>query len=238
MFHWFKKKYKIDIEESIKNLIGYVPQDLLEFYKSDEIIESKENNINILGFKDALQQSKSMNTIGIVNRLGLWVLEDGNNSNHFCYITKGPCKGFIMCFCHDGEPSIYYGDLRSFLDSVIKLVKCGKDIDDLKHDKKITLNLNTELQELVKENNDDATFLICLYLRLCKPLNNSTINNLVNSKDMFVREAIANYVENNPDVNYYEFAVQLSNDSHSQVKECGKLALKNINKIKYAKYKL
>ena len=121
----------MNIEQEIKEVIGSVPEDLLLYLESGHFIKSNETRINCLSFEESKDYSAAMNSIPEYQSLGLWVLDDANDSNPYCYVTKGSCKGAIIHFRHDDEQTIKFSCLQNFLSALKKAVQSGTDIDDI-----------------------------------------------------------------------------------------------------------
>ena len=59
------------------------------------------------------------------------------------------------------------------------------------------------------------------------------IDSLSTHQSFFVREAIANFIVNNPQIIHLDIAKRLSEDQHTQVSRRGKEALSIINKVRF-----
>jgi hypothetical protein len=222
----------MSIRGQISDIIGSAPEDLVAFYEQGDFPAYPESRINCLPFEGARQYSSCVNRVSDVERLGLWFLDDANDSNPFAYISKGPCAGMIIHFSHDPEPAITFSSLASFLAKMHGAGKLGLDIDDIENDS-LSLPLNKDIYCLAQEDTDEATALITYYLPVCSLLEDQTKASLLEHSDFFVREAFALFLTRVPCENDLEFAEHLANDRHPQVAREGKKALGAVKRKRY-----
>src|SRR5687767_8343647 len=100
-----------DYASQVAAVIGSAPADLLAYYDNEVFPVYPDSRINCLPFDKAKDYSQKMRGISVVGILGLWVLDDANDSNPFAYISKGPCAGMIIHFSHDPEPRVAFSSL-------------------------------------------------------------------------------------------------------------------------------
>src|SRR5580765_2683973 len=150
-------------------IIGSAPADLLAYYQAGGFPNYPDSRINCLPFDKARDYSQKMRGISVVDRLGLWMLDDANDSNPFSYISKGPCAGMVIHFSHDPEPEIAFSSLKTFLTAMNDAGARGTDIDDIEKEK-ISLPLDQAINELAAEGTDEATFLLTVYLPVAAAL--------------------------------------------------------------------
>ncbi len=224
-----------EIQELIKSAIGSAPLDLTDLYYSKSLPDYPDSRIHCLSINEALQYTKSLWRISVVQRMGLWALTDANDSNPFCYIGTGPCCGGIIRFSHDPEPEIYFQNLSNFIEIMRMIGESDHDIDESPKDKDLAFNVQSELTELVIEESDDSVFLTCTYLPVSTMLNSEIKTKLSIHEDFFVREELAKYLIRLPEVDDLEIAERLANDSHPQVQRPGKQARSVINRIKWSR---
>lgn len=160
----------------------------------------------------------------MVARLGLWVLDDANDSNPFAYISKGPCAGMVIHFSHDPEPQIEFASLSQFAAAMHSAGARGLDIDEVEK-QPISVPLDQFIYELANEGTDDSTFLLTTYLPISAGLQKETKESLIAHDDFFVREAFAGFLAKTPSADDVALAEQLANDRHSQVARAGKAAV-------------
>lgn len=121
----------MSIKKGLEETIGVAPEDLLAYLEAGEFIKSYESRINCLSYTESKDYSDAMNSIPEYKSLGLWVLDDANDSNPYCYVAKGSCKGSVIHFCHDDDQNIKFSSLETFLLSLKDAVKSSLDIDDI-----------------------------------------------------------------------------------------------------------
>lgn len=214
-----------DYASEISALIGNAPNDLVAFYRNAVNHPNyPEGRINCLPFQEAKEHTGDMKGISVVDRLGLWVLTDANDSNPYCYITRGPCCGLIIHFSHDPEPEIAFSSLKSFCAALNEAGVRGQDIDEVKKES-IGLSLDTAMVELSEEDSEDAVFLLTTYLPVCSSLEAGTKSVLVGHADFFVREAFAVFLARIASGQDTALADRLAGDQHPQVARAGKSAV-------------
>jgi hypothetical protein len=215
--------------ERIFRILGSDPNDLAALYEGDQLPIYPESRVNVQPFAQAEKYTSGMAGISIVDRLGLWFLDDANDSNPYAYISRGPCSGMVIHFSHDDEPRISFGSLARFVQAMHELGSSGRDIDDLSPDE-ISAPLAEPIRALASEDSEDATYLICAYLPICSALDEQTEEALLASDDFFIREALAMYLAEKPSSSRTRLATLLANDRHPQVADAGKKALAAVRK--------
>ncbi|HEX5219964.1 MAG TPA: hypothetical protein VFZ59_10395 [Verrucomicrobiae bacterium] len=213
-----------DCASQIETVIGSAPEELLACYQNGNLPTYPDSRINCLPFEKAKEYSQKMKGISVVDRLGLWVLDDANDSNPFAYISKGPCTGMIIHFSHDPEPQMEFSSLSLFVTAMHNAGVRGLDIDEIEK-ASISVPLDQAIRELTKEGTDDATFLLRTYLSITSTLQKETKDALVAYDDFFVREAFSAFLAKTPSAEDVPFAEQLANDKHPQVAQAGKAAV-------------
>ena len=221
-----------DYPSQIEAVIGSAPADLIAYYDAGIFPVYPDLRINCLPFAKAKEYSEKLKEISVVDRLGLWALDDANDSNPFAFISKGPCAGMIIHFSHDPEPEIAFSSLSHFLASMQDAGRRGIDIEDIPAEP-ISIPLDDALNELAKENTDAATFLLCTYLPVAAAPAKKTKDHLAAHEDFFVREALAVFLARTPSPEDEAIAVQLAADRHPQVARAGKAALAAVRKKRH-----
>ena len=139
-----------------------------------------------------------MHEFPVVKRLGLWALDDANDSNPFCYIGQGPCARAIIHFSHDDSPKIYYSSLNGCLESMATIASIEGDILDAVPEMNLEFPCAAEIARLCDDTSDDATFLICVYLPICSDLEPVVLEKLTSHPDFFVREGVRRAIAHAP----------------------------------------
>ena len=221
-----------DYTPQVVAVIGSAPADVLAYYNDAVFPVYPDSRINCLSFDKARDYSEKMRGIAVVDRLGLWMLDDANDSNLFAYISKGPCARMIIHFSHDPEPQMAFSSLGRFLASMHEAGKRGLDIDEIEKEP-ISIPLDQSIHELAAESSDDATFVLTTYLPICSALQKETKDRLLSHDDFFVREAFAAFIARSPSAEDVAIAEQLSNDRHPQVSRAGKTAVNATKRKRY-----
>lgn len=217
------------IEKTICEIVGTCPPDLASFYEDKGFMGLGEQEIGMLDLAEARQYSEDLAGIPVVKRLGMWALNNANDSNPFGYITTGPCAGCILYLSHDPEPEFRFPSLASFLGSL----DIGVDPYDLRADKPWSVELNNEITALLKEDSQESQFLIVTYLPCASELNENNLNALQSHSDFFLREALARFLCVRGKATQLELAETLAKDSVGQVAGAGARAVDAIKKRKH-----
>jgi len=216
-----------DLAAGIREIIGEAPQDLVAFYQAADLPVFPESCIRCLPFAEALENSRSLSQLEIPARLGLWVLDDANDSNPFAYIGKGPCSGMIVHFTHDDDPRIKFATLGGFAAALRERGLGGGDLDEI-GEEQVAVPLDPAMRELLAEDSEDASWVIVLYLSVASELTQDTKALLASRDDFVIREAFAAWLVRNPLGDDLALAEQLTNDSYAQVVRPAKLAMAEI----------
>jgi len=171
-----------DYTSQMVAVIGSAPADLLAYYHNAILPVYPDSRINCLPFDKAKDYSQKVRGISVVDRLGLWMLDDANDSNPFAYISSGPCAGMIIHFSHDPEPEIAFSSLKQFLSAMHDAGARGLDIDEIGKES-ISFPLDQAIRELAAEGTQDATFLLTTYLAVSAALQKETMASLVSHDD-------------------------------------------------------
>jgi hypothetical protein len=104
-----------DIRNVLATCVADPPDDLVALYSSP-LPANPELGIKILALGDAIKYSRAIHERTLLGKsMGLFVLDDANDSNPFCYVTRGPAKSCILHLYHDGDTAIEYSSLAAFL---------------------------------------------------------------------------------------------------------------------------
>jgi hypothetical protein len=213
-----------DYAAEIAALLGSAPADLAAFYERGGLPSYPDSRIHCLPFGEARAYTLDVQGIPVVERLGLWVLDDANDSNPYAFVSKGPCAGAILHFTHDDDSRITHASLAGFLAALRVLGESGGDIDNLAPEV-LSLVLDAELEALAHEDSEEAVFLINAYLSASGAPQDATRTALLGHGDFFVREALAAHLGRLSRAQDLAAVQQLAADAHPQVAAAGKAAL-------------
>ncbi|WP_035602310.1 hypothetical protein [Haloferula sp. BvORR071] len=221
-----------EILSGTRPILGEAPEDLVSFYQAGELPVFPGSRVYCLEFDAALEYNRAFSGIEVAARLGLWVLDDANDSNPFAYISKGLCKGMIVHFAHDDEQCIKFASLNAFVKALNQLGQCGGDLSELEGEE-IAMPLGPVLEELLEEGSADADFLIILYLKAAVGLSPELKSRLAHHEDFLIRESFADFLVRNPSQDDLALAEHLAAESYGQVARPAKVALAAIKRARY-----
>ena len=136
-----------------------LPKDVVEFLSVAASVRTPALRINPLSLEQCIAESTRFREIPIAAELGLVVLDDANDSNPYCLITRGPASGMVVHFSHDPEPTLAFPDLTTFLNSLSAAVRENRNSDHLERHRFAPLPNQTALRSTLHallESDDDG----------------------------------------------------------------------------------
>jgi hypothetical protein len=218
---------------------GDAPEEVYSFFQEAVRLRDPELQIYPLTADESRVYSSAIQQSDVGAALGLIALDDANDSNPYCLISRGVARGMVVHFSHDPEPEIRFPDLASFRASLNVARDQHLSIDQVPFE---PLRPHTDQQRLIdalaglnRESSDTAEFLLCLYIPLIAPEQIPILEQLATSSSFFVRESVARYIEIHPRSEHGIIAAKLAKDNHPQVSQVGKQALSSVNRVAHSK---
>ena len=209
-----------------------LPKDVVEFLGLAASVRTPVLRINPLSLEQCIDESTRVREIPIAAELGLVVLDDANDSNPYCLITRGPASGMVVHFSHDPEPTLAFPDLATFLHSLRAAVRDNRNIDHLERHRFSPLPnqpaLRSTLHALLESDDDGAPLVVAILFPLLDPDVRDTVLLAGSHVDFLIREVAALFVEAHPAVHFRQVARALSEDSYPQVAGPARRALQLI----------
>lgn len=218
-----------DIRTTLATCVADPPADLVALYSSPLLV-NPDLGIKILPLPDAIKYTRAIHEGTLLGKgMGLFVLDDANDSNPFCYVTRGPAKGCILHLYHDGDTAIEYPSLAAFLTALKAAINEGVFIDELTgKDRRPKIDQNAlcdRISELISADSDEAECELTVLVQLLDSGRVDTVRLLAEHSSFFVREAAARLLAEHPNGQLVGIAESLANDRHPQVARPGKAAL-------------
>ena len=203
------------------------PADLVSHFAATSLPNAPDLFINLLNLDDSLAYTAGIQDTFIGEPLGLVVLDDANNSNPFCYVTRGAARGLILHLKHDDASAFAFSSLSRFLDAINNAIETHKTIDDLVFDSNFTSVGQSELVADLQNQceHDGVAEVICVMMTLLHELPTALVDSLAAHDDFYVRESLAEFIALNPRVDLLPTATMLVGDPHAQVARPGQRAL-------------
>jgi len=215
------------------------PDELVSFFLDAVCLRNRELRIHPLTADESRSESAALQETDFGEALGLIALDDANDSNPYCLISRGIGRGMVLYYSHDGSPEIRFADLASFKAALIAACDQNLSIDELPAEPLRPYadqqTLANTLAELNRDDGDTAEFLLCLFVPLLSPEQLPTFEQLGTNASFFVRESIASYIEMHPRPEHQAVAARLAADPHPQVSKVGKKALSCVNRVLHSK---
>jgi hypothetical protein len=210
------------------------PDDLVSHFAASSLPNAPNLFINLLNLDDSLDYTSGIQDTFIGEPLGLVVLDDANNSNPFCYVTRGPARGLILHLKHDDASAFAFSSLSRFLDAIGNAIETHLTIDGLVFDTDFPSVAQPELAAYLQNQSehDGVAEVICIMITLLHEPRPALADSLAAHDDFYVRESLADFIALNPSETLLSAATMLSSDSHAQVARPGKRALDVIRQLK------
>lgn len=215
-----------------------LPDEIAAYFLEMPVIPRPAQRINPLSKSDSVEMHRMYADFDpIVRDLGLFPLDDANDSNPYCYVSKTPMAGAIFHYCHDGDRRFTHQSINSWV-AAMNGINDNQGIDDLVLEPEAVKARSTaELSYFVMSTFDEVSGLCDeITVHLVQGLDASCRNNLekmANAKDFFLREAVAECISSKPDPSLKEIAEKLSRDDYPQVVTPARSGLAAINRIIY-----
>ena len=209
-----------------------LPKDVVEFLSAAASVRTPALRINPLSLQQCIAASTRFREIPVAAELGLVVLDDADDSNPYCLITRGPASGMVVHFSHDSEPTLAFPDLAAFLHSLRAAVRDNRSIDHLERHRFSPLPdqpaLRSTLHALLESDDDDAPLVLAILFPLLDPDERDIVLLAASNIDFLIREIAALFVEAHPAVHFCQMAQALSEDPYPQVAGPARRALQLI----------
>lgn len=221
-----------DIIEQLATICDPPPPELVQHFKETPL-QCPSLGINMLDLAASIKYSQALSDLDYGDAFGLVALEDANNSNPYCYVTRGPCSGLIFHLVHDGDPRFTYSSLAVFKQALKGAIENELWIDDIVPEAKFPNVDQSELQSLLSSATTDGTVVevICSYIPVLISPPAELLAELAEIQDFYVGEAVAKYIIENPSIEYSSTAKKLAGDTHPQVSRPGHEAENAIRRI-------
>lgn len=220
-----------DFLSQMRTVLPEAPAELAELYAGGSLPAYPESRIQFIEFDAALEYTKALAGWLIPNELGLWVLDDANDSNPFCYITKGPCRGAILHLHHDDDSTVDYPDLQSFVAAMHAAGSDGIDIDDMAKPAAPSFDCVDVIRSLLQDESEESESMVCLYLGCSGELPDELVADMAGNESFFIRESIGRWLSKHPSEQHLAHAEALASDNFPQVSVQGAAAKKAIYRV-------
>lgn len=210
------------------------PGDLVSHFAATSLPNAPDLFINLLKLDDSLDYTAGIQDTFIGEPLGLVVLDDANNSNPFCYVTRGPARGLILHLKHDDASAFAFSSMSRFLHAIGNAIETRKTIDGLVFDTNFASVGQSELSAYLGNQceHDGIAEVICVMITLLHEPPKALVDLLVAHDDFYVRESLAEFIALNPRETLLPTATMLAGDPHAQVARPGERALDAIRQLK------
>lgn len=214
-----------------------IPEELRYYFSNITLNQYPESRIRPLSMYESIELHKELIEYEPIYReLGLFPLDDAQDSNPYCYVSKTPMKGCIFHYIHDDLPLFKFSNISNWANALNKTGESSKDIDDTNYEARIDAKDIIQLCRYIDSSYDSdknaysesTVYLIQGLDEHCFTL----IEKLSKNSNLFMREAVAKFIGDKPSVTYTTVAETLAGDHYDQVSRLAKRALKEIHKRK------
>lgn len=215
---------------TIEALLGVAPSELVAYFDAAQFRVRPDSRINCLRLDIAAKYTAALLRGGLGSQLGLFALDDAEDSNPFCYVSRGPCAGAVFHLCHDGDCAIRYSSLTSFLAALDEL-PVERDISDLRSEPDISFDVVPTIETLLQTDDADMDMIIPVYLPVARDLPHGLRAELASCSDFFVREAFAIWLRDFGSCEDLSLAKTLASDSMPQVARPARQAVARLRRL-------
>jgi hypothetical protein len=225
------------IRDVLSKFFGSLPDDLVAMYAQESLPKCARLRINVLPLSKAIKVNRAMRGLPTFDRMGLFALDDANDSNPFCFVGKGPARGCILHLCHDGDTAVEYASPAALLQAMRMAIEQDLDIDDLPGKQTFIPGIDqpelaSTIEQLLIEDSKDAEFEIPILTRLMDTSNSELISRLAEHDNFYYREAAAELIRARPTERLEPIAVTLAGDRVPQVAQPAEAALSAIHRMR------
>ncbi len=219
------------IIDALRRYCESPPDDLVAHFAADRLPADSALSINFLPLAQAIEYTAGVQGHAVLGEpFGLIVLEDANNSDPYCYVTKGPVRGAVLHLRHDDDPVVAFSSLERFLAAIDQAIADGTWIEDLaRGNVRDEIDRAAVAEHVARLVDDGLVEEICVLVPLLEsdvPL----MTALSQHPDFYVREAVAEHIALFPGTDLLPIVQALAVDRHSQVARPGRRALSAVNR--------
>lgn len=211
-----------------------IPTELESYFISRPLSEYPDSRIHPLSMSESIERHKEMSEYEpIYKELGLFPLDEAEDSNPYCYVSKTPMKGRIFHYTHDDLPLFKFSNIDNWVNALNTTGASSEDIDNTDYEGRIDAEDVIQLCRHIDSNyNHDSHEYSKSTVHLIQGLDEycfHLIDKLSKNSDLFIREAVARLIGEKPTATYKKVAERLVSDDYSQVSRLAQNALNAMN---------
>src|SRR4051812_32322822 len=138
----------------------------------------------------------------LAEAMGLVVLNDTDDSDHYCLATRGPAAGAVMFLPHDGGAEFAFPNLRALHDAMVRAASDGTEIWDVERAPPTPHpdqpGLREHLRSSMASRSRDTSNVVSMLLPLLDPEDIGTLRLLATDSDFLIRESVACFMSRAP----------------------------------------
>jgi hypothetical protein len=157
----------------------------------------------------------------LAEAMGLVVLNDTEDSNHYCVITRGPAAGAVVFVPHDDGPSFAFPSLGVLRDVMERAASEGTELWDIElgppapHAEQP--QLREHLRAILTGGGNDGAAAVGMLLPLLDPDDVETLRLAATDGDFLIRESAARFMASAPRASQRALLEVLVADRYPQV---------------------
>lgn len=215
--------------------LASAPDELWAYFREAPTLACAELDINPLTEEASRTYSRAIHRFDLGYRLGLIALDDANDSNPFCLVTRGLMRGAVLHLSHDDGARICFASLAEFRRSLIEALTRGLSIDELPEPPLAPCTDQGALSELLVslcgQDREIAAEQLCLYVPLLDPQRVDVVELLAEYPDPNVLEKVAELLERRPRRELEHVARQLATAGMPMIALPAQRALERIRRL-------
>lgn len=165
----------------------------------------------------------------LAEAMGLVVLNDTDDSNHYCLVTRGPATGAVVFVPHDDSATLAFPSLHALHEAMVRAAAEGAEIWDIEPASPVPHGdqapLRSHLRALLTGDRADAPNVVGMLLPLLDPEDIETLRLAATDPDFLIRESAAGFMARVPRPSQVPLLSVLATDRYPQVQRPARTAL-------------
>jgi len=172
---------------------------------------------------------KLRKVVPLAEEMGLVVLNDTDDSDHYCLMTRGPGVGAVAFLAHDDGASLAFPSLGALHEAMAHASAEGMEIWDVEpgvpSPHADQPSLRDHLGRVLRDGHHDAANVVALLLPLLDPDDLETLTLAAQHRDFLIRETASHFMAAVRRASHRPLLEALAGDRYRQVANPARAAL-------------
>jgi hypothetical protein len=165
----------------------------------------------------------------LAEAMGLVVLNDTNDSDRYCAVTRGAAAGAVVFLPHDDGAGFAFPSLSALREAMVQAASDGTEIWDVEPARPTPHPdqgpLRDHLRAVLADGRDDASNIVGMMLPLLDPEDVEILRLAATDRDFLIRESAARFMASATRESQVALLEALITDRYPQVQEPARAAL-------------